>query len=269
MFCSKCGTQLPNDAKVCPSCGTPVTSGNDINVKDIASFAGNKAKDTLDTIVNKTTEYGSELKQKSQEMQKAMEQQIEQQREQRISNANHAINNMFVDTDECEISTLGGSYLNNFLLTGTLKKGFCTLTDKRVYFRGNCYSRFGNEYRTNREERIVGLKDITGTGFVDIRYWWLKLIFIMSAILSLSFFILNESMPYNQHTTQTTAEFCTFFCCITIISLLSYIFFRKRYFEISYTGGNIAFKASNYTISETQDFQKALHSAKDRSDAMS
>ncbi len=48
-----------------------------------------------------------------------------------------------------------------------------------------------------------------------------------------------------------------------------YIFFRKRYFEISYTGGNIAFKASNYTVSETQDFQKALHSAKDRSDAMS
>ena len=146
-----------------------------------------------------------------------MEQQIEQQKEQRISNANHAINNMFVNNDECEISTLGGSYLNNFLLTGTLKKGFCVLTDKRVYFRGNCYSRFGNEYRTNREERIVGLKDITGTGFVDIRYWWLKLIFIMSAILSLSFFILNESMPYNQHTTQTTAEFCTFFCCITII----------------------------------------------------
>ena len=42
-----------------------------------------------------------------------MEQQIEQQREQRISNANHAINNMFVNNDECEISTLGGSYLAN------------------------------------------------------------------------------------------------------------------------------------------------------------
>ena len=60
MFCSNCGTQLPDDAKVCPSCGTPVTSGNEINMKEIANYAGNKAKDAFDTIVSKTVEYGSE-----------------------------------------------------------------------------------------------------------------------------------------------------------------------------------------------------------------
>ena len=81
MFCSNCGTQLPDDAKVCPSCGTPVTSGNEINMKEIANYAGNKAKDAFDTIVSKTAEYSSELKQKGQEMQESMERQKEQQRE--------------------------------------------------------------------------------------------------------------------------------------------------------------------------------------------
>jgi len=79
MFCSNCGTQLPDDAKVCPSCGTPVTSENEINMKEIANYAGNKAKDAFDTIVSKTAEYSSELKQKGQEMQESMERQKEQQ----------------------------------------------------------------------------------------------------------------------------------------------------------------------------------------------
>ena len=136
MFCSSCGTQLPDDAKACPSCGTPVASGNEINVKDIANFAGNKARDAFETIKTKSAEYGSGLKQKSQEMQESMERQREQQKEQRISNANNAVLNMFVDSAEREISTLGGGYQRNFLSTGTLEKGFCTVTNKRVYFRG-------------------------------------------------------------------------------------------------------------------------------------
>ena len=108
MFCSNCGTQLPDDAKVCPSCGTPVTSGNEINMKEIANYAGNKAKDAFDTIVSKTAEYSSELKQKSQEMQESMERQKEQLREERIHNANNAVLNMFVDMTGWSCSSICG-----------------------------------------------------------------------------------------------------------------------------------------------------------------
>lgn len=50
MFCGNCGVQLQNDAKVCTTCGTSVASGNEINIKEIANFAGNKAKDEYDTM---------------------------------------------------------------------------------------------------------------------------------------------------------------------------------------------------------------------------
>lgn len=70
MFCSNCGAQMPDNAKVCPSCGTPVPSGNDMNMKDIANYAGNKAKNALSTITNKTVEYGSELSRKAQKYRK-------------------------------------------------------------------------------------------------------------------------------------------------------------------------------------------------------
>lgn len=50
MLCSNCGAQLPDDAKVCSTYGTPVASGRQINIKDITNFAGNKAKDEYDTM---------------------------------------------------------------------------------------------------------------------------------------------------------------------------------------------------------------------------
>lgn len=261
MFCINCSAQLPDDAKVCPSCGTPVASGNGINMKNIANYAGNKAKDAFDTIVSKTAEYGSELKQKGQEMQESMERQKEQQKEERINNANNAVLNMFADASEKEISTLGGGYLKNFLSTGTLDKGFCTLTDKRVYFKGNCYYKSGNDYKASKEERIVGLKDVTGTGFIEIRYWWLKLIAALFIILTLVFLI-------NTAIEELAAIPMSICGIISATIILVYIFYRQKYFEIAYAGGTIAFKASSYSLSEIQAFQKALHKAKDNYDTI-
>ncbi|MDE6622758.1 MAG: hypothetical protein K2K74_20145 [Lachnospiraceae bacterium] len=41
---------MPDDAKICPSYGTPVASGNELNIKDIANFAGNRPKDEYDAM---------------------------------------------------------------------------------------------------------------------------------------------------------------------------------------------------------------------------
>lgn len=256
MFCSNCGSQLPEDANVCPACGTPIAKNNEINVKDIANFAGNKAKGALETIKSKTAEYGNDLKQKSQEMQESIERQREQQREQKISNANDTVNTMFADSSEEEIATLGGSYLRNFLSTGSLEKGFCTVTNKRVYFKGRCYYKSGNNYKASKEERIVGLKDVTGTGFVEIRYWWLKLIAILFFILTLLYLVIAVIEV-------STAPFMIISGIITAAVVSAYIILKQKYFEIAYAGGMIAFKASNYRLIEIQDFQKALHKAKD------
>ncbi len=76
----------------------------------------------------------------------------------------------FVSRDETYISSLGNGYLANFLSSGNLSKGFAVITNKRVYFRGSCFSGQGKSLVKSNEERTVDIKDITGSGFIYKRY---------------------------------------------------------------------------------------------------
>ena len=58
----------------------------------------------------------------------------------------------------------------NFLANGTLKRGFAVISNKRVYFRGSCYSGQGKSLVKTNEERTVDIKDVTGSGFIYRRY---------------------------------------------------------------------------------------------------
>lgn len=128
-----------------------------------------------------------------------------------------------------------------------------------MYFKGNCYYKSGNDYKASREERIVGIKDVTGTGFVEVRHWWLKLLALLFTILTIIFVCITAEE-------ESAAPIMILFGLITIAIILVYIFYKQRYFEIAYAGGTIAFKASNYNFSEMQEFQKTLHKAKDKYD---
>ena len=106
------------------------------------------------------------------------------------------MSNLFVDANEKEISTLGSNYLRNFLSTGSLENGFCTVTDKRVYFRGKCYTKSGNNYKSTKEEKTVDLKDVTGTGFTFIKHFWLMILAILCTIWAVVLtFSLVASLP--------------------------------------------------------------------------
>ncbi len=259
MFCSECGTQLPSDAKACPACGKKLAANNEINMRDIANFAGGKAKDALGAVKSKSVEYGNELKQKSQEMQES----LERQREQKINDANDAVNNMFVDSAEKEIATLGSGYLKNFLLSGSLEKGFCTVTDKRVYFKGKCYYKIGGAYKSSNEERIVSIRDITGTGFVEIKHFWLWILFAYAFLATIFLFGVDFFLMRDYEGVNFVRYVAIFCLIISMLIVAAYNYFKPRYFEIAYAGGIIAFKASSYGMPETQAFQKALHKAKD------
>ena len=76
----------------------------------------------------------------------------------------------FVSQDEQYISSLGNGYIMNFLAGGTLKRGFAVISNKRVYFRGSCYSGQGKSLVKTDEERTVDIKDVTGSGFIYRRY---------------------------------------------------------------------------------------------------
>lgn len=76
------------------------------------------------------------------------------------------LESFYVDQNENYITSLGNGYIVNYLTTATAKKGFAIITDKRVYFKGECLSGPGKHLTKTNEERAVDLGDITGSGFV-------------------------------------------------------------------------------------------------------
>lgn len=176
------------------------------------------------------------------------------------------MSNLFVDANEKEISTLGSNYLRNFLSTGSLENGFCTVTDKRVYFRGKCYTKSGNNYKSTKEEKTVDLKDVTGTGFTFIKRFWLMILAILCTIWAVVLtFSLVASLPELNESEGWSSILLVIFVAIlpTIVLWGLYWFFKVKVFEISFAGGKIAFKASSYNENEVNNFQRALRQAKD------
>ena len=171
------------------------------------------------------------------------------------------LNSMFVDANEQQIAVLGGNYLSNFLSTGSIENGFCVLSDKRVYFRGKCYYKSGGEYKARSEERMVDVKDITGTGFAETRLFGLKILGIVSLVWAL---LMTVSVATSKHLVNGwMAMYFSIGLLPAILVWAAYFFVRLKVFEISFAGGHIAFKASQYDAAEMQNFQKSVRKAKD------
>lgn len=178
------------------------------------------------------------------------------------------MSNLFVDANEKEISTLGSNYLRNFLSTGSLENGFCTVTDKRVYFRGKCYTKSGSNYKSTKEEKTVDLKDVTGTGFTFIKHFWLMILAILCSIWCV-FYTVQCCIVFSEYTSSYGEVALWIFELFlpgilpTIVLWGLYLFLKVKVFEISFAGGKIAFKASSYNENEVNNFQRALRQAKD------
>lgn len=90
----------------------------------------------------------------------------------------------FVNRDEKYISSLGNGYIMNYLASGSLSRGFAVISNKRVYFRGSCFSGQGKSLVKTDEERTVDIKDVTGSGFIYRRYIGVLLgLFVALAVL--------------------------------------------------------------------------------------
>jgi hypothetical protein len=92
-------------------------------------------------------------------------------------------NKIFASPTEKFVCTLGNSYAENYLASGSLKNGFAILSDKRVYFKGICYFFTGKNFVKRHEERVVDVKDVTGTGFIHIKSILLLVLAIIFTIL--------------------------------------------------------------------------------------
>ena len=176
------------------------------------------------------------------------------------------LKSLYVDQSEETLGVLGGTYLQNFLTMGMLGKGFCALTDKRVYFKGKCYTKNGGHYKSSNEQRTLDVKDVTGTGFSKIRT------LIELLLLPLGVIVLAIGIPilwYILYDYNTSGFRHFLYVLYVIVAALFMIFAVYRLikgtkvFEIEYAGGKIAFPISAYNQQEIQKFQNALRLAKD------
>ena len=168
------------------------------------------------------------------------------------------LSQFFVNKNERLISTLGNSYIQNFISTGFLSKGFSFITDKRVYFQGKSYNVFYNNSGNpkivkNSRSQIVDLKDVTGTEikhYNPIHYLILAIVFFIGLIFTLSF----------------GRNFYVFsYYIIPIVLAYVFLYFKNKIslIAIQYAGGEIAFDIRWFSQNEIDNFQKQLRLAKD------
>lgn len=198
----------------------------------------------------------------------------------------------FVNRDEKYISSLGNGYIMNYLARGSLSRGFAVISNKRVYFRGSCFSGQGKALIKTSEERTVDIKDVTGSGFIYKRYVGLLLglitaffVFVAGIVViagiemipSLYFVESYQQMDkmtkydqqrveqYQRMAIATSLIIGVFlsFAISCFLVFLDYLKKRKTMFQIQYAGGCIAFNVSYYAKAEIDDFQKQLRRTKD------
>jgi hypothetical protein len=170
---------------------------------------------------------------------------------------------LFAEPTERYVASLGNGYLVNYLAEKSFSKGFAVVSDKRVYFKGKCYYQENGKLKSKFEERIVDLKDVTGTGYTRVNPLYL----LITALVSLGIGIVSSFSEVPESLSDTTGVISSILLFISwptcVITLTMYILKRKNLFEISFAGGKIAFDTNFYDKFEIDDFQKQLRRAKD------
>ena len=152
---------------------------------------------------------------------------------------------IFYDKSEKHLGTLGVGYLKNYLVSGLAQKTILLLSNKRLYQKGYAYEKSNaNGWTRVRTEKVVDLKDITGTSFISVNPIAILVGFLIAGTATTSWNILIAIL-------------------ITIAGLLIYFFFKKKYLVIEYAGGYIATDSSAYNEIEISNFQKLISNLKD------
>lgn len=76
-----------------------------------------------------------------------------------------SLNEVLLDPNEKIVSALGNNAIQDLMQKGASKEGFAVISDKRMYFRGNCLEKTTYCLRQKFEEKAVDINDVNGTGF--------------------------------------------------------------------------------------------------------
>jgi len=179
------------------------------------------------------------------------------------------VKSAFIDLEEQLIVKIGNGYFTNLLYSKT-KKCNLLLTNKRVYLKGVFYNGNGKVINKTKEERILDIEDITGTGFVYRSFSKILLILdILCIIISIAIpivrFLYNAGWGYDI-AFQSIIYLIPRTLVIVVGELLlmkKIMMSRKVHFFIDYAGGRIMIDAKLIGIEDVRDFHKQMRRIKD------
>lgn len=177
-----------------------------------------------------------------------------------------SLNKFLFDESEEIISVLGNNTAQTFISTGVLGNGFAVLSNKRVYFKGNCLIRKGKGVYTKSEEKAVDIGDITGTGFVHNKALWARVLYIVFFSFTIAFLIEMLVLGLSFGIYAFLGGLFWVVICGGLHILFKFLYKSYNYsaFEITYAGGGIAFDMHWITDEESKEFQRSLNLLKDK-----
>ncbi|MBO6128607.1 MAG: zinc ribbon domain-containing protein [Pseudobutyrivibrio sp.] len=237
MFCVGCGKEIEDGLKFCPYCGKTQI---DENEEKKAFGEEPEAKINLDNL----TGAFSELKVGEPDV---------------IASDDE----VFVDSDEVKVESLGNGWIKNLVLSHGLNKNAMILTNKRLYFQGKAFKKG----RFIKNEQIVNVEDVTGVSaeyhnpIVSLIVCGLLLIINFLYLQRLEFYLLMDLLGK----TTTFSEVIMIALQLLLIAVFIFLLLtRKAYLKIDYAGGYILFELKNSNRHRAPGFIKALNKVKDK-----
>lgn len=163
------------------------------------------------------------------------------------------LESVFIDQDESMTAVIGTSYLQNFLIGGTVEKSVGILTQKRFYYKGTNFGGDGKAMKSTTEEGVVSIEDITFTMFRHTQDFGLLAIGIILALVGVCAMFAGDA----------GAMISSIALAVSVLLFIIYFASRRTLFWVSFPGGNFGFDIRYYPIADIRDFQRQVHLLKD------
>ncbi|MCL1842970.1 MAG: hypothetical protein FWF79_04095 [Defluviitaleaceae bacterium] len=171
----------------------------------------------------------------------------------------------FCSPNESQITSIGTGYVANFISAGTANRAGATLTNKRIYYSGKNFEFNGRgRLSSTNEQKIVNVRDVTGTGYKLYNPLYL---FITGIIALIAGFLLTTSAGGNFEDPRFAIGVGV--AVGGVVALFNYQNKRTTLLLVEYAGGNIAFDVRWIQAHEQDDFIRNIHLAKDKLYSMS
>jgi len=178
------------------------------------------------------------------------------------------LKNHFLSPTEKELAVLGERYLMDYIKTGFSNKGYCILTDSRLYFSGKIYLSENNYSLSTNDNISLSLDAVYSVSRVKKPIFLYKIIMILSFIISVTllpslFFGFYSILRGWNKNYLSVLIYLAIIVTLPVLSSLLYTMKKRSLILVEYNEGAIGLPSVYYLPKEIQDFIEKLKLAKD------